>query len=78
MNPMTEEFHTVQTLEELRALYAQHPEANLLRNISRRLADPVQPLTKKGRFRPHPLLVWIGVIGSLAAASFLYFSCVQP
>jgi hypothetical protein len=75
---MTKELQSTETLRELRVLYAGHPEANLLRNIIRCLADPVQPVTKTGGFRPHPVLVWIGVIGVVAAASFLYFSYIQP
>jgi hypothetical protein len=70
--------HSEQTREELRRLYADHPESNLLRNIARRLAHPVQPLSEEGRFRPHPVAVWIGIIAMVAVGAFLYFTQVQP
>jgi hypothetical protein len=62
------------TREELQELYSQDPERSLLRNISRRLADPIKPQDESGRFRPHPLLVWLLGFGIIAGSVFVYLS----
>lgn len=67
-----------ETREKLRLIYARDPEASLLHQVIRRLADPVKPLNEKGRFRPHPMLAWLTVIGLLAVGIFVYFGCNQP
>lgn len=64
--------------EDLRQTYAQDPEARLLQIVSRSLADPVKPEAANGRFRPHPLLVLLGVIGAFVVGVFLYFTYFQP
>jgi hypothetical protein len=66
------------TREELRKLYSRDPEKSLLKNAVRCLADPIKPLDEKGRFRPHPLLVWLLAFGLVAGSVFIYFSCTQP
>lgn len=66
------------TREELRKLYSQDPEKSLLKNAVRCLADPVKPLGENGRFRLHPLLVWLLAAGLVAGSVFIYFSCSQP
>jgi hypothetical protein len=63
-----------QMQENLRNLFDQDPEARLLTGIRRRLADPLKPQDENGRFRPHPLLVLLGAMGSIAAGFFFYFS----
>jgi hypothetical protein len=66
-----------QMQENLRNLFEQDPEARLLTGIRRRLADPLNPQDENGRFRPHPLLVLLGAMGSIAAGFFLYFSYLR-
>lgn len=67
-----------ETREELRKLYSLDPEASLLRNILRRLANPIKPQDEQGRFRPHPVLVWLLSIGLALGSVFAYFSYSQP
>lgn len=62
---------------ELRQLYATDPEARLLQVMGRSFADPVKPESAKGRFRPDPLLVVLGVIALFVASVFLYFTYFQ-
>jgi hypothetical protein len=64
--------------KELQQLYAQDPEARLLQSFWRSLADPVKPEDANGRFRPHALLVLLGILGGLAATVALYFTYFQP
>ena len=66
------------TREELRKLYVSDPEKSLVRTIVRGLADPVKPQNDKGRFRPHPVMVWLLAATLVAATAFLYFSSSQP
>jgi hypothetical protein len=73
--------HLIQSAEmreQLRRLYARDPEARFVRSLVRRMADPVKPENKKGRLRPHPLVVWLGLISAVGASVFLYFSYLQP
>jgi hypothetical protein len=63
--------------QNLRHLFEQDPEAQLLAGIRRHITDPVKPEDEDGRFRPHPILLLLGVIGALAMAVFLYFSYMQ-
>ncbi len=65
---------TTEMREKLQELFKQDPEARLLIEFRRFLADPVKPQNQDGRFRPHPLLILLGFLGGLAAAGFLYFS----
>jgi hypothetical protein len=64
--------------KELQQLYAHDPEARLLQILWRSLADPVKPEGANGRFRPHPLLVLLGILGAFAATVALYFTYFQP
>lgn len=64
--------------EELRRLYARDPEGKFVRSLVRRMADPIKPENKKGRFRPHPLVIWLSLISAAGASVFLYFSYWQP
>lgn len=66
------------TREDLRKLHSLDPEARLLRNILRRLADPIKPLDDRGRFRPHPLLVWLLSLALVVVGVFVYFSYNLP
>ena len=66
-----------QMQENLRNLFQQDPEAQLLSGIRRRLADPLKPEDDKGRFRPHPLLVLLGAMASIAAGVFFYFGYLR-
>ena len=67
-----------QMQQNLRDLFEQDPEARVLAGIRRHFTDPVKSQDEDGRLRPHPILLLLGVIGSLAAAIFLYFSYAQP
>ena len=67
-----------QMQQNLRHLFEQDPEARILAGIRRHISDPVKPEDEDGRFRPHPILLLLGVIGALAMAVFLYFSYMQP
>jgi hypothetical protein len=75
---MNRDSQTAQMREHLRQFYAQDPEEKLLSVILRHLEDPLRPTNAEGRFRPNPLLVLLGVIGALAAGTFLFFSLVHP
>lgn len=75
---MTAAIGADKTREELRSLYSLDQEASLLKNVVRRLADPIQPQDTKGRFRPHILLVWLLSIGLITGSVFAYFSLFQP
>lgn len=67
-----------QTLEELRQFYRLDREGRLVANLIRRLADPAKPQDEQGRFRPHPLLLWLVVITMVASAVFVYFTYNLP
>jgi hypothetical protein len=64
--------------KDLQQLYAQDPEARLMQIVWRSLADPVKPEDANGRFRPHPLLVLLGILGAFAATVSLYFTYFKP
>jgi len=64
--------------KELQQLYAQDPEARLVQIVWRSLADPVKPEEANGRFRPHPLLVVLSILGAFSAIVALYFTYFQP
>jgi hypothetical protein len=66
------------TQQNLRCLFEQDPEAQLLAGIRRRLADPLKPEDEDGRFRPHPLVVLLGAMGAIAAGVFFYFGYLRP
>jgi hypothetical protein len=63
--------------ENLRELFTQDEEARILTALWRYVADPVKPQDQNGRFRPHPLLLLLGVIVGTAVALFLYFTYAQ-
>jgi hypothetical protein len=67
-----------QMQQNLRCLFEQDPEAQLLTGIRRRLADPLKPEDENGRFRPHPLVVLLGAMGAIGAGVFFYFSYLHP
>ena len=67
-----------QMQQNLRSLFEQDPEAQLLAGIRRRLADPLKPEDEEGRFRPHPLVVLLGAVGAIAAGVFFYFGYLRP
>jgi hypothetical protein len=75
---MPQQIQSAEMREQLRRLYARDPEARFVRSLVRRMADPVKPENEKGRFRPHPLVVWLGLISAVGASVFLYFSYLQP
>ncbi len=68
------EMDTVAMREKLRQAFAQDGQNNLLRQVMRKLRDPVKPETERGRWRPHPLLLVGGVLLLAAAAIFLYMT----
>ena len=76
MEPISDE--TIEMCENLRDLFQQDPQARILAELRRFLADPVKPQDQDGRFRPHPLLLLLSVIGGLTAAVFLYFGYTHP
>jgi hypothetical protein len=63
---------------ELMRLYALDPEARILTNLLRHLADPVRPRSTDGKFRPHPLLLLLGLVGITVLFTFVYFSAGAP
>jgi hypothetical protein len=63
--------------EHLRKFHGQHPDADIIATLKRRLADPVKPQTENGRLRPHPLIFLLGMIVLTAVCDFLYFSYFQ-
>jgi hypothetical protein len=76
MEPLTQIVPQMQ--QNLRDLFEQDPEAQLLAGIRRRLADPLKPENEDGRFRPHPLVVLLGAMGAITAGVFFYFSYLRP
>ncbi len=76
MEPISNETSTM--CESLRELFKQDPEARILARLRRYAADPVKPEDQDGRFRPHPVILLLGVIGGLATIVFLYFSYSHP
>jgi len=76
-NNSNDEYTDVEDMREgmradLRQIFAKDDENNLFRQLLRRLRDPVQPEDKRGRWRPHPLLLLCGVLLLVAVAIFLY------
>jgi hypothetical protein len=65
-------------LHSLRQAHAQTGESRLVHFAARHLADPVRPEDGKGRFRFNRMILWLGVLGLCAAATFLYFTLIQP
>ena len=63
---------------ELRQVYGRDPEARLLQVVVRSLADPVKPEDTTGRFRPHPLVMVLGILGIFAVCVCAYFTFSQP
>lgn len=62
----------------LRECYQHDPDAGLSRFIWRRLADPVKSQDGSGRLRISRLMIWLGVFALGAAATFIYFTVIQP
>jgi hypothetical protein len=58
----------------LREACSPGAEDSLVRRIVRRLTDPIRPVTERGRWRPHPMLLLWGGTALLAAGIFFYWS----
>ena len=59
---------------ELCQLFSRDPEARLSANLLRMIADPIRPHDANGRFRPHPLVLILGLVGAFAIVTFTYFT----
>ena len=66
------------TPEEIRrallAMYRSDTESNLQQALLRLLADDLNPIDERGRWKPSPLLVLIAVLICALAGIFLYFT----
>jgi hypothetical protein len=54
----------------LRSIYSNDPESNLEKALLRSLADDLNPVDEKGRWKPSPLLVLVMLLGCV----FFYFT----
>lgn len=62
----------------LRECYQHDPDARLSGFIWRRLADPVKSQDGLGRWRFSRVMLWLCVFALGAAATFFYFTVIQP
>lgn len=64
--------------EEVRAalnsIYREDPESNLQKAMLRWLADDLNPIDEKGRWKPSPLVLLVGVLTVSVVGVFVYFS----
>lgn len=58
--------------DQLRQAFRDGHASALTQDITRSFEDPVQPETKRGRWRPHPLLLIWGALLIAALAIFLF------
>lgn len=58
----------------LRSVYREDPESNLQKALLRVLADDLKPVDEKGRWKPNPLLLLLGVLVCALIGVFLYFT----
>jgi hypothetical protein len=65
-------------LESLREAHLHTGDAQFSRFVRRHLADPVRPEDNRGRIRINRLILWLVVLSLGAAATFLYFTLIQP
>ena len=56
----------------LRDVYRADPEINLQQALLHALRDRVKPLTPTGRWRAHPLLVSLAMLGTAAAGILIF------
>jgi hypothetical protein len=62
----------------LQSVYEEDPEANLQKALLRTLADELQPIDAKGRWKPSPLLVLLALLLCALAGVFFYFTFESP
>jgi len=72
--PPPQQISPEEMLELRRNSIATGAEPGCVEQLLRFFADPVEPQTKTGRWRPHPLLLLWGVIGLFGVGVFLFFS----
>jgi hypothetical protein len=58
----------------LQSVYEEDPESNLQKALLRTLADELQPIDGKGRWKPSPLLVLLSLLISVLVGVFFYFT----
>lgn len=63
--------------EHLRKFHGQHPDADIIAALKRRLMDPTKPQSQNGSLRPHPLILLLAIIALTAVSTFFYFSYLQ-
>jgi hypothetical protein len=62
----------------LRSIYNNDPESNLEKALLRSLADDLNPVDEKGRWKPSPLLILVLLLACALAAVFFYFTLGGP
>ena len=58
----------------LQSLYRGDTESNLAKALLESLSDGLKPVDDKGRWKPSPILILIGVLVFALSSVFLYFS----
>jgi hypothetical protein len=58
----------------LQSLYRGDPETNLRKALLRHLADDLRPVDEKGRWKPSPLLLLLGLLACALIGVFFYFT----
>jgi hypothetical protein len=58
----------------LRALYRADAEINLQAALLRSLADELQPVNTKGRWKPSPFLALLAALACVLVGIFVYFT----
>jgi hypothetical protein len=60
--------------EELLLAYRSRRGDGFQAMLLRAITDPIRPRTREAKWRPHPILVAVGVAFVISAAAFFYFS----
>ncbi len=58
----------------LRKLHSEDTETNQELALRAALADDLKPVDARGRWKPNPLVIMVGVIACALLGVFLYFS----
>ena len=65
-------------VERLRSFHATNNAERLSDSLLRWIEDPLKPETSAGNIRVNPILILLTLLAVMAAATFLFFSLVQP
>lgn len=62
----------------LREIFRTDSESNLQKALLHALSDDLRPVDGKGRWRPNPLLILLGLLGIAFGGIFFYFGLGGP